>query len=60
LGTSGRPDAWAARGAAPAQILVPEAGGRCFTLDRRGEGRGIGLVFGSPALMELLIDYLRE
>ena len=46
--------------AAPTQILVPEAGGRCVTLDRRSEGRGIGLVFGSPALVELLLDYLRE
>jgi histidinol phosphatase-like enzyme (inositol monophosphatase family) len=46
--------------AAPAQILVPEAGGRCITLDRQREGRGIGLVFGSPALVERLVDYLRE
>jgi myo-inositol-1(or 4)-monophosphatase len=46
--------------AAPAQILVPEAGGRCVTLDRQREGRGIGLVFGSPALVERLVDYLRE
>jgi myo-inositol-1(or 4)-monophosphatase len=46
--------------AAPAQILVPEAGGRCVTLDRQREGRGIGLVFGSPALVERLVDYLRD
>ena len=46
--------------AAPTQILVPEAGGRCVTLDRRGDGRGIGLVFGSPALVERLTDYLRD
>lgn len=46
--------------AAPTQILVPEAGGRCVTLDRRGERRGIGLVFGSPALVERLLDYLRD
>ncbi len=46
--------------AAPTQILVPEAGGRCVTLDRQREGRGIGLVFGSPALVERLVDYLRE
>ena len=46
--------------AAPTQILVPEAGGRCATLDRRSDGRGIGLVFGSPALVERLVDYLRE
>lgn len=45
--------------AAPTQILVPEAGGRCITLDRRAEGRGIGLVFGSPALVEPLAAYLR-
>ena len=43
--------------AAPSQILVPEAGGRCVTLDRRAEGRGVGLVFGSPALVEQLLDY---
>jgi len=43
--------------AAPTQILVPEAGGRCVTLDRRAEGRGIGLVFGSPALVEKLLDF---
>ena len=46
--------------AAPSQILVPEAGGRCVTLDRRAEGRGIGLVFGSPALVERLVDYFRD
>jgi myo-inositol-1(or 4)-monophosphatase len=46
--------------AAPAQILVPEGGGRCVTLDRQRDGRGIGLVFGSPALVERLVDYLRE
>jgi len=46
--------------AAPTQILVPEAGGRCVTLDRRDQGRGIGLVFGSPALVEILTDYLRD
>ena len=46
--------------AAPTQLLVPEAGGRCVTLDRRGDGRGIGLVFGSPALVERLVDYLRD
>jgi histidinol phosphatase-like enzyme (inositol monophosphatase family) len=46
--------------AAPTQILVPEAGGRCVTLDRRSDGRGIGLVFGSPPLVERLLDYLRD
>ncbi len=43
--------------AAPSQILVPEAGGRCITLDRRAAGRGVGLIFGSPALVEQLADY---
>ena len=46
--------------AAPAQILVPEAGGRCVTLDRRAQGRGVGLVFGSPALVEQLLDYFND
>lgn len=42
--------------AAPAQILVPEAGGRCLTLpERRGK---LGLVFGSPALVEQLEGFL--
>jgi hypothetical protein len=36
---------------------VPEAGGRCVTLDRRADGRGVCLVFGSPALVEHLLDY---
>jgi len=45
--------------AAATQLLVPEAGGRCLTLDRRDAGRGIGLVFGSPALVERLADVLR-
>jgi histidinol phosphatase-like enzyme (inositol monophosphatase family) len=42
--------------AAPAQILVPEAGGRCLTLPER-HGK-IGLIFGSPALVEQLEDFL--
>ncbi len=42
---------------AATQALVPEAGGRCVTLPARAEGRGIGLVFGSPALVERLLDY---
>lgn len=45
--------------AAATQALVPEAGGRCITLDRRDAGRGLGLVFGSPALVEQLADALR-
>jgi histidinol phosphatase-like enzyme (inositol monophosphatase family) len=43
--------------AAATQILVPEAGGRCVTLDRRADGRGVCLVFGSPALVEKLLGY---
>jgi histidinol phosphatase-like enzyme (inositol monophosphatase family) len=43
--------------AAATQILVPEAGGRCVTLDRRADGRGVCLVFGSPALVERLLGY---
>lgn len=38
--------------AAPTQILVPEAGGRCVTV-REAQGK-LGLVFGSPALVERL------
>jgi len=44
--------------AAATQILVPEAGGRCVSVDRRDQGRGLGLVFGSPALVERLADWL--
>jgi histidinol-phosphatase len=42
--------------AAPAQVLVPEAGGRCVTL--AGPGGKLGLVFGSPALVEQLAAWL--
>jgi histidinol phosphatase-like enzyme (inositol monophosphatase family) len=42
--------------AAPTQVLVPEAGGRCETLEHPG-GK-LGLVFGSPALVEHLLGYL--
>ena len=42
--------------AAPTQILVKEAGGRCTTLP--GPGGKLGLVFGSPALVEQLEDFL--
>jgi histidinol phosphatase-like enzyme (inositol monophosphatase family) len=41
--------------AAPTQALVPEAGGRCETFEVGGK---LGLVFGSPALVELLMGYL--
>jgi histidinol-phosphatase len=44
--------------AAPAQILVPEAGGRCVSLPRR---RGkLGLILGSPALVEQLEDFFEQ
>ena len=45
--------------AAATQALVPEAGGRCETLAPGPGGRGIGLVFGSPALVEQLRDLMR-
>jgi len=45
---------------AATQCLVREAGGRCVTLDRSAEGRGLGLVFGSPALVELLLAYFED
>jgi histidinol-phosphatase len=44
--------------AAATQVLVPEAGGRCVTrLDRDGK---IGLVFGSPALVERLESFFGD
>ncbi len=46
--------------AAATQALIPEAGGRCVTLDRRDEGKKLGLVFGSPALVEQLLDRLER
>jgi histidinol-phosphatase len=46
--------------AAATQCLVAEAGGRCLTVDRSAEGRGLGLVFGSPTLVEQLAAYLEE
>jgi len=42
--------------AAATQVLVPEAGGRCLSFPI-GE-RWIGLVFGSPALVEQLAGFL--
>jgi fructose-1,6-bisphosphatase/inositol monophosphatase family enzyme len=42
--------------AAPTQILVPEAGGRCTTLT--GPSGKLGLVFGAPALVEQLLELL--
>jgi histidinol phosphatase-like enzyme (inositol monophosphatase family) len=41
---------------APAQVLVPEAGGRCVTLPSV-HGK-LGAVFGSPALVEQLLELL--
>ena len=46
--------------AAATQALVPEAGGHCETLAAGPGGRGIGLVFGSPALVEQLLDLMRS
>jgi len=42
--------------AAATQVLVPEAGGRCVTL--QGPGGKLGLVFGSPPLVERLAAML--
>jgi histidinol phosphatase-like enzyme (inositol monophosphatase family) len=42
--------------AACSQILVPEAGGRCHTFPVKG-GK-LGLILGSPPLVDQLIDYL--
>jgi myo-inositol-1(or 4)-monophosphatase len=42
--------------AAATQVLVPEAGGRCEALPPRA-GK-LGLVFGSPALVEQLLGFL--
>jgi fructose-1,6-bisphosphatase/inositol monophosphatase family enzyme len=44
--------------AAATQALVPEAGGRCVTFPVRG-GK-IGLVFGSPALVDELAAWLES
>jgi histidinol phosphatase-like enzyme (inositol monophosphatase family) len=41
--------------AAATQVLVPEAGGTCVTLSHDG---ALGLVFGSPALVEQLQAFL--
>ena len=45
--------------AAATQCLVVEAGGRCETIDRTDQGRGLGLVFGSPPLVDHLAGMLR-
>jgi myo-inositol-1(or 4)-monophosphatase len=44
--------------AAATRILVTEAGGRCALLDRGDVDFALGLVFGSPPLVEQLLDYL--
>jgi fructose-1,6-bisphosphatase/inositol monophosphatase family enzyme len=46
--------------AAPTQILVEEAGGRCVTLRRDGNAYPLGLVFGSAPLVERLLGYLAD
>jgi histidinol-phosphatase len=43
---------------AATQVLVSEAGGRCHTC--RGPNGKLGLVFGSPALVEQITDLLPE
>jgi histidinol phosphatase-like enzyme (inositol monophosphatase family) len=43
--------------AAATQILVPEAGGRCVTIDYPELGK-LGLVFGAPALVEQITGFL--
>jgi len=43
--------------AAATQVLVPEAGGRCETIEYPAQGK-LGLVFGAPALVEELLEYL--
>lgn len=44
--------------AAATQALVPEAGGRIITVDKRPDGGKLGLIFGSPALVEQLQERL--
>lgn len=44
--------------AAATQILIPEAGGRCVTRER--PGNKLDLVFGSPALVDELMDYWKK
>ena len=43
--------------AAATQILAPEAGGRCVTIEYPELGK-LGLVFGAPALVEQLSGWL--
>lgn len=46
--------------AAATQLLVPEAGGRCATLAAGADPEKVGLVFGSPALVEQLLPWIAE
>lgn len=46
--------------AAATQILVPEAGGRCVTLPPPRDGGALGLVFGSPRLVDALLALFDE
>ncbi len=46
--------------AAATQCLAVEAGGRCETIDRTADGKGLGLVFGQPKLVEALLPYLED
>ncbi len=46
--------------AAATQALVPEAGGRIITVDKRAEGQKLGLIFGSPALVEQLEERFKS
>ena len=41
---------------AATQLLIPEAGGRCVTL--QGDQGKSGLVIGSPALVDQLFEFL--
>jgi histidinol phosphatase-like enzyme (inositol monophosphatase family) len=45
--------------AAATQILVPEAGGRCVTIQYPELGK-LGLVFGAPALVDRLTGFLER
>ena len=44
--------------AAATRILIPEAGGRCVTRER--PGNKLDLVFGCPALVDSLMEYLEQ
>ena len=46
--------------AAATQILVEEAGGRCETLRLDRRDYPLGLVMGSPPLVERLLGYLAD